>query len=234
MNGLLAIYEEMPPVTRAYTTICVLTTLAVQLDFVTPFHLYFNWELVVKQWQIWRIFTSFCFFGSFGFSFLFNMVFTYRYCMMLEEGSFRGRRADFVFMFIFGATLMVICGIFAQMVFLGQAFTIMLVYIWSRRNPHIQLNFFGVLSFTAPYLPWVLLLFSLLLGNSAVVDFMGIACGHIYFFLEDVFPYQEHGKRLLVTPRWLVWLFEERRPEPVAEADRPGGYEWGAVGENNQ
>lgn len=35
------------------------------------------------------------------------------------------------------------------------------------------MNFFGVLSFTAPYLPWVLLLFSLLLGNNAIVDFMG-------------------------------------------------------------
>lgn len=59
------------------------------------------------------------------------------------------------------------------MEFLGQAFTIMLVYIWSRRNPLIRINFFGVLSFNAPYLPWVLLLFSLLLGNNAIIDFMG-------------------------------------------------------------
>lgn len=59
------------------------------------------------------------------------------------------------------------------MVFLGQAFTIMLVYVWSRRNPYVRMNFFGVLSFNAPYLPWVLLLFSLLLGNNAIVDFMG-------------------------------------------------------------
>ncbi|EYC32044.1 hypothetical protein Y032_0003g1369 [Ancylostoma ceylanicum] len=96
----------MPPVTRAYTTACVLTTLAVQLDFITPFHLYFNWELIVKRYQFWRLLTSFCFFGSFGFSFMFNMIFTYRYCMMLEEGSFRGRRADFVYMFLLGGGLM--------------------------------------------------------------------------------------------------------------------------------
>ncbi|CAD6188158.1 unnamed protein product [Caenorhabditis auriculariae] len=210
MNALIAAYEDMPPVTRAYTTACVLVTLAVQLDFITPFQLYFNWELVFKQWQVWRLLTSFCFFGSFGFSFLFNMVFTYRYCMMLEEGSFRGRRADFVFMFIFGALLMIVCGIFVHMLFLGQAFTIMLVYVWSRRNPHIQMNFFGVLSFTAPYLP------------------LGIACGHIYFFLEDVFPYQEHGTRLLKTPQWLVWLCEERQAEPLPDDERPGGYQWGA------
>lgn len=68
------------------------------------------------------------------------------------------------------------------MVFLGQAFTIMLVYVWSRRNPYIRMNFFGVLSFNAPYLPWVLLLFSLLLGNNAIVDFMGAS--FIYFCIE--------------------------------------------------
>ena len=32
----------------------------------------------------------------------------YRYCRMLEEGSFRGRTADFVFMFIFGGTIMTV------------------------------------------------------------------------------------------------------------------------------
>uniref|UniRef100_A0A915AQS2 Derlin n=1 Tax=Parascaris univalens TaxID=6257 RepID=A0A915AQS2_PARUN len=133
--------------------------------------------LPAERWkgtlQVWRVLTSFCFFGAFGFSFLFNMIFTYRYCMMLEEGSFRGRRADFAFMFIYGAIFMIVCGTFVHMVFLGQAFTIMLVYVWSRRNPYIRMNFFGVLSFNAPYLPWVLLLFSLLLGNNAIVDFMG-------------------------------------------------------------
>jgi hypothetical protein len=32
----------------------------------------------------------------------------YRYCRMLEEGSFRGRTADFVFMFLFGAFIMTV------------------------------------------------------------------------------------------------------------------------------
>lgn len=31
----------------------------------------------------------------------------------------------------------------------------------------------------------------------------GIAVGHIYYFLEDVFPNQPGGKRLLLTPRFL-------------------------------
>jgi len=63
--------------------------------------------------------------------------------------------------------------VFVSLVFLGQAFTIMLVYVWSRRNPYVRMNFFGLFTFQAPYLPWVLLGFSLLLGNSVIVDLMG-------------------------------------------------------------
>ena len=85
----------------------------------------------------------------------------------------------------------------------GQAFTIMLVYVWARRNPMVRMNFFGLLTFQAPYLPWVLLGFSLLLGNSVSVDLLGMAVGHIYYFLEDVFPNQPGGKRLLQTPLML-------------------------------
>ncbi|KAG7263117.1 hypothetical protein CRUP_015374 [Coryphaenoides rupestris] len=131
-------YLQIPVVTRAYTTACVLTTAAV----------------------VWR----------------------YRYCRMLEEGSFRGRTADFVFMFLFGGLLMTIFGIFVSLVFLGQAFTIMLVYVWSRR----------------------------------------IAVGHVYFFLEDVFPNQPGGGRKMIfdTPE------EDANYNPLPE-ERPGGFAWG-------
>lgn len=124
---LRAEYANMPPVTRAYTTACVITTLAVvrkhslifsasnidvhffqQLELASPFQLYFNPILIIKQGQVWRLITTFLFFGTFGFNFFFNMVFTYKYCRMLEEGSFRGRTADFVMMFLFGGFCMIV------------------------------------------------------------------------------------------------------------------------------
>ncbi|XP_067681698.1 derlin-2-like [Haliotis asinina] len=223
-------YMQMPPITRAYTTACVLTTIAVQLDIVTPFQIYFNPDLIFRSYQLWRLITNFLYFGPIGFNFLFNMIFAYRYCRMLEEGSFRGRTADFFFMFLFGGLLMTIIALFVNLVFLGSAFTIMLVYVWSRRNPYIRMNFFGLMNFQAPYLPWVLLGFSLLLGNSIIVDLMGIAIGHVYYFLEDVFPQQQGGFKLLKTPSILKYLFdaapEDPNYNPLPE-DRPGGFEWG-------
>jgi len=228
-NTLRHEYMQMPPVTRAYTTACVITTLAVQLDVVSPFQLYFNPLLILKQFQVWRLITTFLFFGNIGFNFLFNMIFTYRYCRMLEEGSFRSRTADFVMMFFFGATLMIIWAFFINLLFLGQALTIMLVYIWSRRNPYIRMNFFGVLNFQAPYLPWVLLGFSILLGNTPWVDLMGIAVGHCYYYLEDVLPQHRANLKILKTPLFLKHLLD-----PAPEEDhipppefRPGGFNWG-------
>lgn len=79
-----------------------------QLELATPFQLYFNPILILKQGQLWRLVTTFLFFGTFGFNFFFNMIFTYRYCRMLEEGSFRSRTADFVMMFLFGGTCMIV------------------------------------------------------------------------------------------------------------------------------
>uniref|UniRef100_A0A8D2JFE5 Derlin n=1 Tax=Varanus komodoensis TaxID=61221 RepID=A0A8D2JFE5_VARKO len=203
-RGFAAEYWGIPAVTRAYTTACAITTAAVQLELLTPFQLYFNPELIFRRLQVWRVVTTFLFFGPLGFSCVFNMIFLYRYCRMLEEGSFRGRTADFIFMFLFGGFLMTLFGLFASLFFLGQAFTIMLVYIWSRRNPYTRMNFFGLLNFQAPFLPWVLMGFSLLLGNSVIIDLLGIAVGHVYYFLEDVFPNQPGGKKLLLTPGFLT------------------------------
>ena len=156
---------------------------------------------------------------------------------MLEEGSFRGRTLDFVYMFAFGGALMICIAVFVNLVFLGQAFTIMLVYVWSRRNPVIRMNFFGLMNFQAPYLPWVLLGFSLLLGNSVVVDILGIAVGHVYYFLEDVFPQQPGGFRILATPQFLKNWFERNDDpeyEPMPEAERPGGYNFAARDEEER
>lgn len=61
------------------------------------------------------------------------------------------------------------------------------------------MSFLGLFTFNAPYLPWVILGFGLMLGQSPVFDLLGILIGHIYFYLEDVLP-AYIGRRILVTP----------------------------------
>lgn len=76
---------------------CVLTAAAVQLELITRFQLYFDPELIFKHFQIWILITNFLFLGPVGFHFLFNLIFLYRYCRMLEDGSFWGRTGDCIY-----------------------------------------------------------------------------------------------------------------------------------------
>ncbi|XP_044495415.1 derlin-2.2-like isoform X2 [Mangifera indica] len=151
--------------------------------------------------------------------FLFHMFFLARYCKLLEENSFRGRTADFLYMLLFGATFLtgtVLTGgmipylseSFAKIIFLSNSLTLMMVYVWSKQNPFIHMSFLGLFTFTAAYLPWVLLGFSVFVGASAWVDLLGMIAGHAYYFLEDVYP-QMTGRQPLKTPSFIKALFAD-------------------------
>ena len=89
----------------------------------------------------------------------------------------------------------------------------MLVYVWSRRNPFVRMNFLGFLNFNAPYLPWVLMAFNVFIYNHwPWADIQGLVIGHIFYFLEDVYPRMPSsgGRKLLESPRILKQFFRTR------------------------
>nr|VZI36855.1 unnamed protein product [Spirometra erinaceieuropaei] len=231
MDELRHEIANMPPITKFYAASCLFLSIAVHLGILSPLQLYFNPSLVFGELQLWRLITCFCFFGHIDFNFFFNMYFVYRYCRMLEENYYYGRSADFLMMFIFGGCLSIIAGMFLQMLFLSHVLTMMLVYVWSRRSPSVRLNIMGLFTVNAPYLPWVFFAISYLLGNNASVDFVGIVIGHLYYVLEDVFPNQPQGFKILRTPTFLTNLLDGRRDDPAYRPlpeERPGGFDWGA------
>lgn len=57
---------------------------------------------------MWRLFSNFLFFGTLGIDFVFHMYFLCRYSRLLEENSFRGRTADFVWMLFLAAVVMTV------------------------------------------------------------------------------------------------------------------------------
>lgn len=198
-------WKSVPPVTRTYICLSVVTAGAIALEVITPLKLYLDWSLVLRKGHVWRIFTNFLYFGDLSLDFLFHMFFLYRYCKMLETNSFRGRTADFLYMLIFGALMLTLVSPLTKIDMLGPSLTFMMVYVWGRRNSRQAVNFLGVLSFRAPYLPWVLLLFSFVLGSSPATDLMGILVGHVYYYMADVYPAMA-GVSLLKTPRLLQML----------------------------
>ena len=84
------------------------------------------------------------------------------------------------------------------------------------------------------------------MGGQIIYDILGIACGHVYYYLEDVFPnveggfrwvfYRTYGKkwffRILVTPQFMKQIFDPREGRNQVNAQNeagngPGGFDWG-------
>lgn len=103
------------------------------------------------------------------------------------------------------------------MVFLGNQLCQTALYYWCRKNTNARLSLFGVLNFRAPYLPWILLGITILMGitetSASGITFslkslswiwtcdemIGIIVGHCLFYLEEIIP-KLHGKRFLLPP----------------------------------
>eukprot|EP00730_Choanoeca_flexa_P000043 TRINITY_DN10017_c0_g1_i3.p1 TRINITY_DN10017_c0_g1~~TRINITY_DN10017_c0_g1_i3.p1 ORF type:complete len:262 (+),score=31.14 TRINITY_DN10017_c0_g1_i3:197-982(+) len=238
MNPLVVALYETPPITRLYAGACLLTTLATMLDVVSPYQLYYYPKAVFQDGEVWRLVTTFVFFGPLSLNWIFHMFFLVRYCRMLEDNSFRGRTADMAYMILLGAAFLLLISPWLtftdQLLFLGSSLTFMLVYVWSRRNPSIRMGLLALFFFRAPYLPWVLLGLGVLLNHDPWSDLLGIAAGHLYYFLEDVYAQPRAvgglgGPQVLATPRWLKYLIEGQEAPPAPADARPaGGFNWGA------
>lgn len=211
LNMLEQWYYEVPPVTRVWTTAAVITSILVQCQIVTPYQLFYSSVSVWGKSQYWRLITTFLYFGPLSLDFMFHIFFMSRYSRNLEESSFRGQTGEFAWLILYSSVSLLILSPIASMPFLGSPLSFSLVYIWARRNPSVRLSFLGLFVFTAPYLPWVLLGFSLLLHNTLPKDdLLGIVVGHIYYFFEDIYPRIRNGHRPLRSPE--VWrrLFSAR------------------------
>lgn len=68
-------YMKIPVVSRLYLTGAFMTTAACAVDIVSPLSLYFNYDLVFRHGQFWRLITPYLFFGVFSVDFLFHMYF---------------------------------------------------------------------------------------------------------------------------------------------------------------
>jgi hypothetical protein len=64
---------------------------------------------------------------SAGLDFFFHMFFLVKYSKSLEEGSFRNRSADFFWMLLFGAAILVATAPWVNIQFLGSSLTFMMV-----------------------------------------------------------------------------------------------------------
>ncbi|KAJ3268374.1 hypothetical protein HDV01_003085 [Terramyces sp. JEL0728] len=210
-------YNRIPAVTRIYITLVALTSLGCQLKLFNKYQLFFTWPLFWQEGQYWRLLTTYLYFGSISIDTLFHLYFLLQYCQNLEDDFYRGKKPEFLYFILFSmvsiTTLSVAFNLNQFIPFLSSSLTFTLTYLWSRRNPALRISFLGVFTFNAPYLPFTLIGFTLLLHSSIPwADCLGLVVGHFYYFFEDVFPNMpaSNGARILGTPGWFKRLFERQ------------------------
>ncbi|KAI5481266.1 hypothetical protein MNV49_004888 [Pseudohyphozyma bogoriensis] len=227
---LIAIKDlgDIPVVTKTYLIAAVGVSVAVQCNLINPLQLYFTYRIAFEQGQIYRVVTTFLFWGHLSVDFLFHLFFFMRYSRMLEESTFHGRRADYVW-------LLIILSPLSPSPFLSSPLSFTLVYLWSRLNPTVRLSLFGIITITAPYLPFALCLFSWALSSSGggkgwglgviMGDALGLLAGHWWYFWTEVWKRERGsgGRNWLETPRILVKLLDS--PERLRELDETAARE---------
>ncbi|KAL8171622.1 hypothetical protein V2J09_023426 [Rumex salicifolius] len=220
-------YHSLPPISKAYGTICLFLTTTSQLGILHPYYVALIYPLVFKYFQIWRLFTTFFFLGKFSINFGIRLLMIARYGVQLEQGPFARRTADFLWMMICGALTLLVLSIIPGLEnpFLGVSLVFMLLYVWSREFPNAQISLYGLVTLKAFYLPWAMLALDVIFGSSPIPDFLGIVAGHLYYFLTVLHPLSG-GKDILKTPRW-VWRIGAppavARGQPPPEPERTTG-----------
>ncbi|KAF2203727.1 derlin-1.1 [Delitschia confertaspora ATCC 74209] len=201
-------FFEMPVCTRWWMTVAVSVSVLVQCRILSPFQLFYTLRTVFGRSQYWRLITTFLYFGPLNLNLLYHIFFVQRYSRLLEESSGRSP-AHFSWLLTFASTLLLCIAPLLSMDFLSTALSSTLTYIWSRKNPDALLSFLGLIAFRAPYLPWVLLVFNLVMHETVPKDeICGIVVGHIWYFFNDVYPPLHNGHSPLDPPAWWIRLWD--------------------------
>lgn len=198
-------FQESPKITKLLTVFCVIISLMTWFEVISPLYLYLNYELAFKKLQLWRFITNFFYFGNFGLSFIFHLLLFFRNSKWLEKSVFKGNASDYVFFLIISMISLVIIGPAVGVVFLSHPLCFAMTYYWGRKSKNTLVNFMGIFTLRAPYLPWFYLIFSFLLESDFKNDFIGMTVGHIFFYFKDIYPRLKRAKcvGVLDTPHFL-------------------------------
>jgi Derlin-2/3 len=245
-------FRSLPVITQYWFGGTIICTLAGNFGVISPSQFVWAWGAIKSRFELWRALTCFCYAGPFAFETLITIFMLYTMSLRYEQGSpfntgAGGGTADYAFALLFAMTVMLITfplvvGFFPIPPVFSKNLVYFVMYVWSKRNPTAQANIWGI-PMQAIYLPFAYLGLTVFMGNPYFNLLHGLAVGHLYYFLVDVFP-QVYGKDLLVTPNFLIDKFgvgqyrpdrelrgaADARPAPGATGAGGGGHAWGGEG----
>lgn len=204
-NLVVEIIRSIPPITRLIAMAIFVVCFLVYTEVIPPYKLTFSRPYICRL-ELHRVFTSFLYFGPPNLDTILHIIFLIRYSKMLEE-SFMNT-CDYVYFLLIIKVLVLAVAFLWNITVLGPVFSSVITYVWTRKNPNIQIQLLGCFIFPAFYLPFILPLFSLVNERKILKnEVLGIFVGHIYYFFKFVFP--RFGCDPLRTPVFFQRLFGE-------------------------
>ena len=235
-------WRDLPVITKFLLTSTVLSTLATYFGLTSVGNFALIWPLVWQKFQIWRLVGCLTYAGRFEFAYLFHVLMLYQNSLRYEQEPYNtgayGTSADYLWMLMVCVLCLYGLSVVFGFVFLAEPLLFCILYVCSRRNAEGQSSFFG-LKFKTLYVPWINVAYRLLIGGGLMMPLLGIAVGHVYYFLVEIMPVL-HGISLIKTPNFCVSIIEyaSGRSAPVPSAQSSGGtaaaaanrgtYNWGA------
>jgi len=207
--------QNMPKFTKYYMASILFFAILASFKILSPGWLVLIFEYAITKFQIWRFITSYIFAGTFGFPFLMRLIFTYFGCSKLER-LYSNRIADFFWLLFVVALLNLgISVIFDEHVLLSRQFAFSLLYIWCKKEPFERVNFLFGFVVKSAYLPWAIIIYSVLIGDGVYKELIGVAAGHAFIFVKDLLPNNpKYRLDLFRTPKFVEKLVEKYYPRP--------------------
>lgn len=199
------LFNESPKITKILILSSFSTSLLIWTGLATNLDIYLNFSLVIKKFQIWRLLTTFLYFGEFNLNLILHMYIFFRDSKILEKKVFHGSAADYLYFLLFCMLFLLFLSPFTQSIFLSSSLNFAMMYYWGRKSKMTNVEFMGVFTFRAPYLCIFYLMISFLLGYEYKELIYGIIVGHVYFFGKEILPRIKgvKGLKLLETPKFI-------------------------------
>jgi Derlin-2/3 len=176
MENLL---RAVPKQTLIFITSAVLVSALVTFKILPEQKIVFS-SLIWKKLQIWRVFSSFFYHGTFS---LGTSIHFLLYFSCSKEMETRGSGQYFYFNLLIGI-ISLLTALVLNIPFLSDIHFQAVVYIECRRNRHGRIALFGLpVQISAAYLPYINLLL-----NYSTGALVGMILGHIYYYFEDTYP----------------------------------------------
>ena len=189
------------------------------------------------QGEVWRLLTTFVFFGKFSFGWLMSMFILLRFGSQVEAEPYRtsgaGGSVDYAWCLVMMALPFYFIGWCFEVPLLGGPMLYSVVYLWGCLYPENPVSMWGI-RLKGAQLPWGLAVLQVLTGSSPVGVLMGIFVGHLFYFFADVYPRTNGGQQIIKTPVFFINMadaIQGRGPSVGQQHQTTGQHNWGAAGQ---